>query len=60
MDELQLEIQVLNIALHEAEELRTALNSRIEYLEKRCLMLENMLSSRSLSFDHIDDLLENN
>ena len=60
MDELQLEIQVLNIALDEAEELRTALNSRIDYLEKRCHMLENMLSSRGLSFDHIDDLLESN
>lgn len=52
------EIQVLNEALNEAEELTTELNSQIDRLLKRNELLENCLLDYGISFEYIDNLLD--
>ena len=52
------EIQVLNEALNEAEELTTELNSQIDRLLKRNELLENCLLDYGISFEYFDNLLD--
>ncbi|MDO4803055.1 MAG: hypothetical protein Q4A15_12890 [Prevotellaceae bacterium] len=52
------EIQVLNEALNEAEELTNELNSQIDRLLKRNELLENCLLDYGISFEYIDNLLD--
>ena len=54
VSELETEIEVLNEALTEADELTASYVEQIKYLSERNRLLENRLSSYGIGFDDID------
>lgn len=56
-NEMICEIQVLNVALAEADELVRGLQEQINYLNERNALLENRLNSYGIDFDDIDRYL---
>lgn len=56
-NEMICEIQVLNEALAEADELVEGLQEQINYLKERNKLLENRLKSYGIGFDDIDRYL---
>ena len=56
--ELETEIEVLNEALTEADELTASYIEQIQYLSERNRLLENRLNSYGIGFDDIDCFLD--
>ena len=58
VSELETEIEVLNEALTEADELTASYVEQIKYLSERNRLLENRLNSYGIGFDDIDCFLD--
>ena len=58
VSELETEIEVLNEALTEADELTASYIEQIKYLSERNRLLENRLNSYGIGFDDIDRFLD--
>ena len=58
VSELETEIEVLNEALTEADELTASYVEQIKYLSERNRLLENRLNSYGIGFDDIDRFLD--
>ena len=58
VSELETEIEVLNEALTEADELTASYVEQIKYLSERNRLLENRLNIYGIGFDDIDCFLD--